>query len=173
MSTSPRSPKDRPTAVDFATKNVWGDPLSEDERNECVETLKELVEAFGAPAILRAVAELGLGIGQDATPEAQRAMVNAAVAQALRAYSVLILESDRKDLTVQLVGKLVQLEMATGKRLSMRQLGRANGISKQAVSNRLKMYAARLCLQRPDSTDTTRQAHRLMNRRNYGGPKKG
>lgn len=165
MSANARRPEERPTAVDFATTNVWGDPLSESERDECVETLRELVEAFGTEAILRAVTELGLG--------EQPAAVNEAVAQALRAYSVLLLESDRKDLTVQLVGKLVHLELATGKRLSMRQLGRANGISKQAVSNRMKMYAARLSLARPDSTEATRQAHRMMNRRNYGGAKKG
>lgn len=173
MCASARSPDERPRAVDFATKNVWGDPLSTQERDECVETLRELVGAFGKGEILRAVAELGIEMGQTTGADAQlqKAVVDAAVAQALRAFCVLILESDRKELTVLLVGSLVRLELATGKRLSMRELGRANGISKQAVSNRKKMYAARLCLPRPDSTEATRRAHRLMNRRNYGSEK--
>lgn len=155
----------RAQAVDFATHNVWGDKLSASEREECITTLRELVESFGPNAILGAVTELGVGVRNQGTRES--------VMQAIRAMCVLVLESDRKDLTVQLVGKLVHLELATGKRISLRELGRENGISKQAVSNRLKMYAARLALPRPDSTPETRRAHQLMNRRNYGSPATG
>jgi hypothetical protein len=149
------------TALDFATHNVWGDKLSAFERSECVDTIRELLEAFGAAEILSVIAQLGI------TPKEES--VGEAVMQALRAYSLLILESDRSKLTAALVGKLVKLELCTGKRIDLRQLGRENNISKQAVSNRMKLYAARLKLPRPDSKPENRDSHRLMNRRNYNG----
>ncbi len=150
----------RATALDFATKTVFGDPVTSEEKSEVVETLRELVTYFGAPAILRAVAELDIA-------KAAPGHASEQVLQALRAYTVLILESDRPMLTATLVGKLAKLEMTTGKRIILRELGRAEGISKQAVSKRMALYAQRLNLPRPDSTPEARESHRQMNRRNY------
>ncbi len=47
-------------ALDFATRNTWGDELSEEERAECVSTLRELVEAFGPAEIMRTITNMGL-----------------------------------------------------------------------------------------------------------------
>lgn len=159
-----RTPRDeRPRAVDFATHNAWGDPLSADERAECVAVLRELAESFPPRVVLDALWEV--------MPEAQRAEANASelVQSALRTLCVLVQESDRPRLTAILVGRLVKLDLAAGKRLSYRQLGRANNVSKQAVANRAKLYAERLGLPRLDSTEEARESARLMNRRNYGG----
>lgn len=137
--------------------------MSASERDECVETLRELVEAFGAEKILRAVTELRLGQRTEGG--------NEAVAQALRSFCVLIEESDRPKLTGRLIGKLVRLEVATGRCVSYRELARDWGTSKQAVHNKAKIYRARLGLPNLDSTAEARANHRLMNRRNYGGVK--
>ena len=146
----------RGTALDFATRNIFGNDSSSDE---CVSTLRDLVDTFGANAVSSAARSMGI-ISEASDDE--RMM------QALRGFCVLILESDRPKLTAQLVGRLVKLELATGRRLHMRQLGSACGVSKQAISNRLKSYAERLGIPRPDSHRSARESHRLMNRRNYG-----
>ena len=153
---------DRPRAVDFATHNAWGDELSAQEREECVATLRELVEAFGLPAVMDALGQIA---PKDRWAEANSSEI---VASALRRFACIVVESDRPRLAGILVGKLVKWELAAGRRLSYRELGAQNGISKQAVSNRLKTYAAQLNLPRPDSTEKARESHRLMNRRNYG-----
>ncbi len=57
-----------------------------------------------------------------------------------------------------------------GEDLPYREIGRPYGISKQAVSNRVKQLAARFGLDRPDSLPKNRESARLMNRRNYGQP---
>jgi hypothetical protein len=153
----------RPTAVDFATHTVHGDRLSAGEREECVGVIRELAENFAPRVVLDALWEV--------MPEAQRGEANASevVQSALRTLCVLVQESDRPRLTAILVGRLVKLDLAAGKRLSYRQLGRANNISKQAVANRAKLYAERLGLPRLDSTEEARESARMCNRRNYGG----
>lgn len=148
------------TAIDFATSTVHGDPVTTDEKNEVIETLRELLHYFGESALLRAISDLGV-------VKTSAANSNEQVLAALRAYSVLILESDRPVLTVQLVGKLAGLELATGKRIILRELGAAEGITKQAVSKRLSLYAERLGLPRPDSTEEARASYATHNRRNY------
>ncbi len=150
------SDKQRASALDFATRTVFAESAPDPE---CLNTIRELRAAFGDAAVLRAVAQLGIARREAPADE---------VMQVLRGFCLLILESDRPRLTATLVGKLVKLDLATGRPIHMRQLGAANGISKQAVSNRLKTYADRLNLPRPDSLPANRVSHRLMNRRNYG-----
>ncbi len=148
-------------AVEFATRTVFGDPVTTEEKDEVVETLRELVAYFGGPAIMRAITDCGIS-GQ--TPSVGG---NEQILQALRVYSCLIIDSDRPMLTVKLVGKLAKMELATGKRISFADLGRSEGISKQAVSKRMAHYADRLNLDRPDSTAEARDSYRAANRRNY------
>ena len=147
-------------AIDFATHTVHGDPITDGEKDEVIDTLRELVAFFGVPAITRAVADLGItGASGDQS--------NERVMQALRAYSCLILESPRRLMTAQLVGKLAGMEITTGKRIRLQDIATAEGISKQAVSKNLATYAERLGLPRPDSTEEARASYRACNRRNY------
>jgi hypothetical protein len=153
-----------PRAIDFATHNVFGDELSEGERRECVDTLRELVGAFGSGVVVRAVEDIVGKAGQGATGEGVDGKL-----QVLRAFCVLLEEADRPRLAARLVGKLCRLELATGRRISYRELGRAWGTSKQAVQRRGRDYCARLGIPALDSTAESRESARLMNRRNYGG----
>ncbi len=50
----------RETAIDFATKTVFGDPVTTEEKSEVIETLRELIAFFGSAPILRAIGDLGL-----------------------------------------------------------------------------------------------------------------
>ena len=143
----------RATAVDFATYAS----TSSDAQEEIATTLRELAEAFGPDAILSAVASLR-----------KKTDDTGGVPSALRAFCALVADSDRPQLTIALVGKLVGMETVTGKRLVLSKLASQNGISKQAVSNRMKLYAAALNLPRPDQTEAARTSSRLTNRRNYG-----
>jgi hypothetical protein len=155
------SERPRPTAIDFATHNVWGDPLSEDERNECVDTIRDLVEAFGPKEVIDAVS-------QCCSDGPETINSSNAVQCALRNMASLIVQDDKPRLTANLVGRLCGSHLAAGIRLSLRELGRLNNMSKQAVQNRMKTIAAKLSLPLPDSTPKQRESHRLMNRRNYG-----
>jgi hypothetical protein len=151
------------TALDYATRTVHApeQAAQTSDDSEVVNTLRELTDYFGAPAIIAACDHLNI----TATSASAHSET---VLQTLRAFASLIIDSDRPKLTGQLVGKLAQLELATGKRLRLADLARAEGITKQAVSKRLALYAARLNLPRPDSTEAARASHRAMNRRNYG-----
>jgi hypothetical protein len=153
------------SAVEFATRTVHApdgksDSPSPDKSDEVAQTIAELAQYFGTAAIAQACVDLGITASQE--------QVNERTLQSLRAFAVLILDSSRPKLTVQLVGKLAGIEIATGKRLRLVDLATAEGISKQAVSRLLATYAERLNLPRPDSTPEARASHRAMNRRNYG-----
>lgn len=153
------------SAVEFATRTLHApdgasDSASPDKADEVEQTIAELAQYFGPAAIARACVDLGITASQE--------QVNERTLQSLRAFAVLVLDSSRPKLTVQLVGKLAGIEIATGKRLRLIDLAIAEGISKQAVSRLLAVYAERLNLPRPDSTPESRASHRAMNRRNYG-----
>jgi len=153
------------SAVEFATRTVHApeahsDKAAPDKVDEVAQTIAELGSYFGNAAIAQACVDLGITASQE--------QVNERTLQTLRAFAVLVLDSSRPKLTVQLVGKLAGLEIATGKRLRLVDLATAEGISKQAVSRLLATYAERLNLPRPDSTPQARASHRAMNRRNYG-----
>ncbi len=157
------------SAVEFATRTVHApasaaehpdSAASHDKADEVAQTIAELAQYFGHAAIARACVDLGITASQE--------QVNERTLQSLRAFAVLVLDSSRPKLTVQLVGKLAGIEIATGKRLRLVDLAIAEGISKQAVSRLLATYAERLNLPRPDSTPEARASHRAMNRRNYG-----
>lgn len=143
----------RATAVDFATYAS----TSTDAQEEIATTLRELAEAFGDDAIVAAVAGL-----KKKTPEAE------GITSVLRGFCALVADSDRPALTIALVGKLVGMDSVTGERISLAQLATKHGISKQAASNRMKLYASHLNLPRPDQTEAARMSSRLTNRRNYG-----
>ena len=157
-------------AIDFATRTVHAPAPSSgasvahadspNKSDEVAQTIAELTEYFGKDAIAQACVDLGITDSHEQV--AERTL------QSLRAFAVLILDSSRPKLTVQLVGKLAGLEIATGKRLRLVDLATANSISKQAVSRLMANYADRLHLPRPYSTAESRQSHRAMNRRNYG-----
>lgn len=151
----------RAMAIDFATRTGYSDPQQDERQKEVEDTLRELVAYFGAPAIAVAASSLGITFTQASSNH-----------DVLRAYSLLIIDSDRPKLTAQLVGKLAGLELSTGRRILLRDLARAEGISKQAVSKRLAQYAERLKLPRSESTEAARNSHRLMNRRNYAATRK-
>ena len=148
------------TALDFATRTVFAPAQTDGSLSEISETLGELIAAFGSAQVSATIQETpaltGTVSGEDR------------VLQALRAFAVLIIDDTRPKLVAALVGKLARLELATGRPLKLEDLGRANGISKQAASKKMADLATRLGLPRPDSTPSTRLAHRLMNRRNYG-----
>lgn len=152
-------PEEQTSALDFATHTVFATDRQAEARAEVAETLRELVQSFGAAEVSRGMAEAGLcaptGAGDDK------------VLQALRGFAVLIMDDERPKLVAALVGKLAKLEVATGRTLFLEELGRINGVSKQAASKKMAYIARRLGLQRPDSSAKARQSHRLMNRRNY------
>ena len=143
------------TALDYVVSPPQG------EEKEITDTLRELVASFGSEKVAYWAAEiLGVRAG------AQRDDVSVT----LRNFCTLLAESDRPKLAAQLVGKLVGTELTSGHRLSLRQLAREYGISKQAVHNQMKRYADRLGLPRLESSASAREAHRLANHRNYGLP---
>lgn len=146
----------RATALDFATHSAVAGALTQEHPEEIEATLRELIAYFGEAAIIAAIASIGLKLKSDSHTN-----------EVLRGYAMLIIDSDRQKLTARLVGKLVGLETSTGRRIILRELARAEGISKQAVSKRLATYAERLNLPRLESTEAARASHRLMNRRNY------
>lgn len=152
------SDREKPDAIDFATRTVFDSGETNRSTDECRATVRELIDTFGLACFAASLPDDLMRINA----------ANEEKMQALRGLCLLVLESDRPKLTAQLVGKLVKLELATGRRIHLRELGRINHISKQAVSNRLKHIAARLNLPRPDSLPLNRRQHQLMNRRNYG-----
>lgn len=153
-----RSTETRGDVFTYATQSITcaeGDSHS----HEVEETLAELISSFGEETVLRAIQQTKLadkiGISEDR------------LHQSLRAYSIIIAESRWPKLDAQLIGRLCKLEVATGKRLKMDELGRIyGGQTKQAISKRQGELAARLNLPNPDSTPASRESHRLMNRSN-------
>lgn len=126
---------------------------------EAQRTILELVESFGDDTVLLAIQQ---------TPLFSRfSFSNNRLNEALRAFAIIIAESRWPKLDALLIGRLVQMELATGKRLKMDELGRMfGGQTKQAISKRQGELADRLSLPNPDSTPESRESHRLMNRSN-------
>lgn len=150
----------RATALDFVTHNNYGDKLSVEERDECVETIKELMDAFGPQRVILTMAELGGELDHSQTIQQ--------TTHALRAFAVIVLSEKRPKLAAKLVGRLVGLDIATGTRESLGELGKSEGISKQAVSKKLAAFSLQLGIPRMESTERSRESAYLMNRRNYG-----
>ena len=159
-------PEGRP--ADYATRSIFDDSERGtfdaagglESTAEICDTINELVESFGAAAVMQCL---------DAHPDlAARGSDSERVLEALRCYTLLLLDSPYPKVTAHLIGKLAHLELSTGSRIDLGKLGKGIGVSKQALSRRLAIYAARLGLPRPDSTPASRASHRLMNRRNYG-----
>ena len=165
----------RATALDFATHSAFdGESVrnhvacassEENHAEEIRATITELCESFGASKVHAIFFTM-----PDVAPQ-QNQVGEERLLQAIRGYSALILDSKYPKFVAQLVGKIAKMEMATGKRIDLRQLGATIGVSKQAASKQMASIALRLGLPRPDSTEENRQAHALCNRRNYGAGK--
>lgn len=142
----------------FATRSFLSAP-SDDAISEAQGTLTELLESFGEDVLLSAIQQTKLS--------GRIPLANDRLNEALRAFSIIISESRWPKLDALLIGRLVQMEIATGRRLKMDELGRMfGGQSKQAISKRQGELAERLGLPNPDSTPESRESHRLMNRSN-------
>jgi hypothetical protein len=153
-----RNSETRGDVFSYATHSATSVP-SDQHSHEVEATLAELISSFGEDVILAAIqlTPLGRRIGQ----------TDEKVNEALRGFSIIICESRWPKLDAQLVGRIAQMEIATGKRLKMDELGRQyGGQSKQAISKRQGEIARRLGLPNPDSTPASRESHRLMNRSN-------
>lgn len=143
---------------EFATRSFLSAP-SDGNSYEAHQTLTELIESFGEDVVLGAIQQTKLSGKIGVTDDR--------LSQAIRAFAIIISESRWPKLDALLVGRLVQMEIATGKRLKMDELGRIfGGQSKQAISKRQGELAERLALPNPDSTPEARESHRLMNRSN-------
>jgi hypothetical protein len=155
------------TAIDFASRTIF-DGISSRGGVDCSgeeieNTLRELIESFGNDAVQQAIHKIPAIAANELSEER--------LLQAIRGYSVIILEARYPKFVAQLVGKIAKMEITTGKRIDLRQLGATIGVSKQAASKQMANLAQRLGLPRPDSNETARHSHALMNRRNYGATK--
>jgi hypothetical protein len=142
----------------YATRSFLSAP-SDDNVNEAHGTIQELIESFGEDVVLGAIQQTT--VAKRLTHGSER------LNEAVRAICIIISDSRWPKLDALLIGKLVHMEIATGRRLKMDELGRAfGGQSKQAISKRQGELAERLGLPNPDSTPEARESHRLMNRSN-------
>ena len=108
-----------------------------------------------------------IGAIQQTTISAKLSLSDERLNESIRAFAIIIAESRWPKLDALLVGRLAKMEIATGKRLKMDELGRIfGGQSKQAISKRQGELAERLKMDNPDSTPASRESHRLMNRSN-------
>ncbi len=154
-------PPQRARAVDFATHTLGqAEAASSSSDEECIATIRELIEAFGAPRVLLTMSSLGINL--------EASSARAQVMSALRAFAIIIQEDTHPKLVGKLVGRLCKLDIATGSRETLDELGRQNGIGKQAISKKQAELALRLSIPREDSSLKSRESARLMNRRNYG-----
>ena len=142
----------------YATRSVFCAPADQ-AATEATETINELISSFGEEAVFAAIQQ---------TPIAARLLhSNDSVTDALRAFAIILVESRWPKLDAMLVGRLAKMEVVTGRRLKMDELGRIyGGQTKQAISKRQGEIAERLGLPNPDSTPESRESHRLMNRSN-------
>lgn len=145
-----------PDALEFATDSAFGEARDE-KRHEVEKALRELAEEFG-PQELAAICS-DIFPANSVAPQTNREM--------LRAFTALVIESDRPALTVQLIARLCHLDIAAGKPQSIATLARAHGLTKQTVSAQLAGLAGKLHLPRPDSTEQSRERARAQNKRNY------
>jgi len=142
----------------FATHSLLA-AKQDDAIREAHETLRELIESFGEDVVIGAI--------QQTTISGRLSVSDERLNESLRAFSIIIAESRWPKLDALLVGRLAKMEIATGKRLKMDELGRIfGGQSKQAISKRQGELAERLKMDNPDSTPASRESHRLMNRSN-------
>lgn len=146
------------SALDFTSYDDIDSSAS--ARVEIEATLVELREEFGDDIVLQTLRETLESLHTQTSSEA--------VASSLRSFCALLAESDRPKLTALLVGRLVGMHVATGHVRSLRSIAAEFGVSKQAISNRMKQYALRLGLPRLEQSEAARISHRLTNRRNYG-----
>lgn len=159
----------RGNPTDYATRTIFDGAhnvfehdadSSRDANAEIHATLCELIAAFGTAPVEQCLAEI--------PALAKRAHDEARVREALITLALIALETKHPKFAMLCVGKLVGLEALSGSRMDLDEIGATIGICKQAVSRRVAAYANRLNLPRPDSTEATRTASRLMNKRNYG-----
>lgn len=142
----------------YSTCSVFG-PGGDPAEGEVIHTLAELIESFGAQTVVAALLQTSLAPRLGATDDK--------VQQALRASSSLIQESRWPKLDAILIGRLARMELVCGERVKLDDLGRTyGGQTKAAVSKRLNEIAERLGLPNPESTESARESHRLMNRSN-------
>ena len=160
----------RGPAADFSSRSIFDGEAQtftahcgDNPEDEIRATLAELLQAFGLPALQRALRSMQCMPSE---------LSDERLFQALRGYSVIILESKHPKFTAQLVGKIAKMEITTGRRIDLRELGATIGVSKQSVSKQIASLADRLGLPRPDSNEKARLSHRLMNRRNFGSKPK-
>lgn len=123
---------------------------------ELDETLAELIDAFGADSVLLSLKEKGIL----SSPH-----ISDRLESTLRAYTLLIIDSPHPRAVAQIVARLTYLDEARGHPLKQEDIGRAHGITKQAVCNMEASIADKLNLPRRSSPQA-RAAHALMNRRN-------
>lgn len=125
--------------------------------SEIADTLAELIASFGMSQVAAAATAAGL-LKNDLVSDAQL--------QSLRRYTLLIIQAKHPRAVAQIVGRLCYLDTACGHDLRQEDIAREIGVSKQAVCNMEADIAAELNLPRR-SSPKARQAHALMNRRNY------
>jgi DNA-binding XRE family transcriptional regulator len=128
----------------------------EDPDTEISRTLTELLSSFGVGPIARVATELGIF----------KSGASDGLESALRAYTLLIIDSPHPRAVAQCVARLTYLDEASGHPLRQEDIGRSIGVTKQAVCNMEAAIADKLNLPRR-SSPKARLAHVLMNRRNY------
>lgn len=142
----------------FSTRSFLSAP-TDDSIAEAQGTIRELIESFGDDVVFQAIQQTALS--------AKLSISGDKVNEALRAFSIIIQESNWPKLDAILIGRIAKMEVATGRRVKMDELGRTyGGQSKQAISKRQGELAERLHMENPDSTPQSRESHRLMNRSN-------
>ncbi len=122
--------------------------------DEITETLRDLLDSFGEQQLANAVTDLGIG------------KTSANSEQVLRRFTLMLLEAKHPRAVALVVARLCNLDTATGREIRQEDIARQIGVSKQAVCNLEAKLSAELNLPRRSSLHA-RQAHRLMNRRNY------
>jgi hypothetical protein len=133
-------------------------PDPTDRTNEEIRsTLRDLVSAFGESTVTSVLTDEGLIHPESAAHNSQT--------EALRAYTVLLLDAKHPRAVAQIVGRLCHVDTASGTELRQEDIAREIGISKQAVCNLESSIATRLGLPRL-SSEKSRRSSRLMNRRN-------
>jgi hypothetical protein len=129
-----------------------------DNREEITSTLSELVAAFGSSAVASAASEIGLFSATAVTSDIHQ--------QALRRYTLMLIDAKHPRQIAQMVARLTYLDTAHGSEITQEQIGRAMGVTKAAVSNAEADIAQKLGLPRRSSPHA-RDSHRRMNKRNY------
>lgn len=122
--------------------------------DEVTRTLEELTSTFGLEVVRDTFQELY-----------PTSSTHASVEQALRSYTIMMLDSRHPRAVAQIVARLSNIDVATGLPLRQEDIARSIGVSKQDICNMEADIATRLNLPRK-SSEHARASHRLMNRRN-------